>query len=546
MAKFQLAIQGGGARLADLLAAAEVVQEFEESKRLHITRVAGTSAGSIVAALIAAGPGSVKSARAYLDRYGDGIVQRIISNPSVGISAYWKLWWNNALCDGALVRQELTKLFQHVLGTQGALHFKDLTNSHLTVVSASMVTRLKHVDSAPDTDLIEALLNSCSIPLVFRSAKELRTNPFVDGGLCENLPSGELSTETNKFGPVIALSFPNYVDGQTPDTTFKFIYEMFSTAINNSVQRAAAQLPSHAVLKLETERGMLDFAGSFNLKQRNAEFKNIRTSAKEWLEQNINYKPIPISSVRNEMAEKLMAELHGWYKGSQAKLPRRTLKNVLVVTANSLGQDVSDPGKKPDIIEKRYYFSPAEVPTNCLHIEVSANEEEGLFDRKQSIEVFAPNGNPLKTRLLPTLNQSAHQGGIGCLILFEPSLSAISDEDAKTHSYMARYVTEIPGAMSALALKGQDDITHISDRPETYGEVNVIFLTPGEFRYRAIAKYKSSGNELMAAEMTPAELKDERRPGANWSIRGWKAESFKSGDVLRVEFFRDLSAAPQG
>ena len=52
--KIQFAFQGGGAKLASLLAVAEYLQELEKRNEIVITRVAGTSAGAIVAVLLAA------------------------------------------------------------------------------------------------------------------------------------------------------------------------------------------------------------------------------------------------------------------------------------------------------------------------------------------------------------------------------------------------------------------------------------------------------------------------------------------------------------
>src|SRR5258708_2197430 len=57
----QLAFQGGGAKICDLLAAAEVVEQLWNDGRLNVTRVAGTSAGSIVACIL----GSDKSAASF-------------------------------------------------------------------------------------------------------------------------------------------------------------------------------------------------------------------------------------------------------------------------------------------------------------------------------------------------------------------------------------------------------------------------------------------------------------------------------------------------
>ena len=50
----QLAIQGGGAKICHLLAAMEAIQELERLDELKVTRIAGTSAGAIVACMYAA------------------------------------------------------------------------------------------------------------------------------------------------------------------------------------------------------------------------------------------------------------------------------------------------------------------------------------------------------------------------------------------------------------------------------------------------------------------------------------------------------------
>ena len=52
--KMQLAIQGGGARLALLMAAASPIQKLIRDEKIELTRVVGTSAGAIVAAFLAA------------------------------------------------------------------------------------------------------------------------------------------------------------------------------------------------------------------------------------------------------------------------------------------------------------------------------------------------------------------------------------------------------------------------------------------------------------------------------------------------------------
>src|SRR5262249_56267125 len=53
--RLQLALQGGGARICALLAAMDAVQSLESRGVLKVTRIAGSSAGSVVACLYAAG-----------------------------------------------------------------------------------------------------------------------------------------------------------------------------------------------------------------------------------------------------------------------------------------------------------------------------------------------------------------------------------------------------------------------------------------------------------------------------------------------------------
>ena len=53
----QISFQGGGARLALLLAAAEAIRELESGPEplIKVTRIAGTSAGAIIGAFLAGG-----------------------------------------------------------------------------------------------------------------------------------------------------------------------------------------------------------------------------------------------------------------------------------------------------------------------------------------------------------------------------------------------------------------------------------------------------------------------------------------------------------
>lgn len=54
-APIQVVFQGGGAKLCLLMAVAEVLQQYQSAGRIEIKRVAGSSAGAIVAIMLASG-----------------------------------------------------------------------------------------------------------------------------------------------------------------------------------------------------------------------------------------------------------------------------------------------------------------------------------------------------------------------------------------------------------------------------------------------------------------------------------------------------------
>lgn len=542
--KFQLAIQGGGARMAELLAAAEVIQRFETQGRIQVTKIAGTSAGSIVGALLAInGQDSIEKARDYLDRHADRIAEVVVPPGSTkfGVRTFWKLYRNEALCGGASIRHELLKLFQHVFGRQTGFFFKDL-QKEMIVVAADLVNRNKHTYSAPNENLIEALVNSCAIPLVFRGASEMQGNPYVDGGLCENLPSGELSKDTKKFGEIIALSFPDYVDGLAPTTTLKFIYELFSTAINNSVQRATSQLRQEAVLSIPSQRTTLQFKGAFDRSARTAEFEVIDRRTSDWLERNIDRKGRPTIYRNNEAAENLMGELFDWYEASQAHVPRRSIRNAFVVKANSLVQGVN-PKSAADAIQKIYHFAPIDVPLNCIIVGIGIEEQQSFL--RHRVKVRAPDGGEVKTRLVPVIDRA--QGDYeGYLVFFEPALPPMTDEHLRERGpYKAVYEAAITGGMANLVLKGEDDITNINSRKETFERVEVVFFAPDDFNYYAMPTLTVNGVKQTGgvAEMTDAEIRNTVGDGTlGFKVAGWKAENFVSGSSLRIGLIKKPGA----
>lgn len=89
--KCQLAIQGGGAKIIALLAAMEAVQKLQGERRIQVTRVAGTSAGAIVAALFAAECDMADVRNGLVQTFGAD-VNRLFPVPTIPLLLR-KTWW---------------------------------------------------------------------------------------------------------------------------------------------------------------------------------------------------------------------------------------------------------------------------------------------------------------------------------------------------------------------------------------------------------------------------------------------------------------------
>src|SRR3989442_9107102 len=196
MLKVQLAFQGGGAKIVALLAAAEAVQELEKKSEVKVTRLAGTSAGAIVAALLAAEV-SIPAVRDRLrSQYGQNLIAKFPKKSSLTAviqALQGKRFWNDA---------PLAEWLETELGA--VRQFSDLKRK-LFVYSANLEAGGAEVQIS--SDLVTALLESAGLPFCFRTWRSGGQTINVDGGLCQNLPVDDLLADTS-HGRVLGFTFP--------------------------------------------------------------------------------------------------------------------------------------------------------------------------------------------------------------------------------------------------------------------------------------------------------------------------------------------------
>jgi predicted acylesterase/phospholipase RssA len=157
--RVQIALQGGGARAAALLAAMEAVQELQEKQIIKVTQIAGTSAGAIIGSLFAADI-NLKEVKAEL--YGGQAQQILKTFPEI---TKWRALFNNfrgiPVCDPQALEDWLEKKFSNAKKRL----IKDLTVPTL-IVSAELGKSGKHIYGEDDS-IVSAVMDSCGFRHAF-------------------------------------------------------------------------------------------------------------------------------------------------------------------------------------------------------------------------------------------------------------------------------------------------------------------------------------------------------------------------------------------
>jgi predicted acylesterase/phospholipase RssA len=238
--------QGGGCRGAAFVGA------YEEavSRGVHFTEVAGTSSGSIAAALIGAGA-TPEQLRERITELDFGTFLRDPENlpNTLGFHSLAKIAWLTRL-------RAYRRFFSH-LGRYSSVGIEEWVEEQLRSLLPNERTPIRF-ESLPiptwivatdlgakgvrvwsseydkNAEVAKAVRASCSIPIFFQP---VNLN-YVDGGLLSNLPSFVFSSAASGYRPLSSriLAFTLQADPDKPDTSnaFRFLSEMVDTLVDGS------------------------------------------------------------------------------------------------------------------------------------------------------------------------------------------------------------------------------------------------------------------------------------------------------------------------
>jgi len=267
----QIAFQGGGARLALLIPIVDALLELEadfeiengkkkhKPKEINVTRVAGTSAGAIAAALLA-GEANIPALVQYLRGLcvnDEGAALRKIF-PSISSLDLWGkigfakrlLWDQKPIGDEKL----LSRLIGDALEAAGIGRESMIEQFVRPCFLVSVTLGRRDRDPAPPkSKLVQALMDSAGLPFIFRL-----TGDRLDGGLLDNLPIDALKTPESPgsgHGEIIAIAFdePNFVP--QPGDALALAASLLDTTMTFKTRASRDSLSASNVYEIKTTIG---------------------------------------------------------------------------------------------------------------------------------------------------------------------------------------------------------------------------------------------------------------------------------------------------
>ncbi len=281
---------GGGIKGVALIGAYEVLEE----RGFTFKRVSGTSAGAIIASLIAAGYSSKEMADMMKEMDMRDLLDQRKTLLPFHLAKWLLLYFRMGIYRGDLLEEWLGKM----LARKGIYTFKDLPPEALRVIASDLSTGrmlvlpddLEQYGVPKETyPVARAIRMSCSIPYFFEPVK-LRslsgTNVIVDGGILSNFPIWLFQKEDQKqLRPVIGMKLSRHME-QLPKRKIRNGLQLFESLFHTMKDAHDAKYISR-----KHERDIIfipledTFAGEFTISEEKKEalLKKGRVRAEQFL-----------------------------------------------------------------------------------------------------------------------------------------------------------------------------------------------------------------------------------------------------------------------
>ena len=533
--RVQLAVQGGGAKLCGLLAALEAVQRLEAEGLLTVTRLAGTSAGSIAAALYAAGIdlGTIRQ------RIKDNQKRLVRFVPHLRKTDYGKILLGRTVADLEPIRRILADVFDE----RGLIRFGDLKKPLYVIATdihnakTQVYGGFGHGMTKSEDLIVDALVNSCAIPFYFRGPSDSNSG-IVDGGICENLPVDVLQQFEAESGIVVGITFVPTTAGASAKGIVGFCRSLLDAAMSHSVRRAQLALGSDRLLPLKLnidtfdfERALTDGMGDkydLTMAQADTFFRGL--AAKE--AQLTAPTTVVESGVGPEESATTLQRVADLYKAQHLHVKMAYVEARMVVRVGALRQ-TEGAGVRPDFLSYRVRFAAAKEPLACARVGLAA-QGGTMFRGTFRKAVYDRDGRSLQTIDLVAQDKDIPDER-GYLLFFDPVIQP-GDSAAP---FTLDYTHQVVGLMAPLANSGVDVLAFENSRAEGLtSRVILTALIPKSHPDIGIRASPRTTGKVVGREMTDQDLN-----GLQLAIEpdhypvGWIGENLEPNTLFEAEIF---------
>lgn len=548
----QIAFQGGGARFVEMLPVAHALLRSHNDGTVRITRVAGSSAGSICAALIACnadfaqvrqfireqGPAHTAGIRRWSSTVSTGRMSPLTNRLKL-LTAIWKAYRGKKLLRTEVLGKFLSELFAKAApkAPRQIEAINSLDGIELIITGSDLSQSCGVTFNSGN--LIERILHSSAIPFAFRSYPDVITSPYVDGGLCENLPVELLLAKEDFDGQVFCVSIGDECPAPYVPSGFKeYCLQLVSASMNHNVDRAKRLVGLSNQFEEITSLNTFDFEAAIAKLNDDAWYTASYNRAMSKL-----YKiaqlyemvgvPAPSKLSGRLSTAKIMHSLYKVFETS-LRLPEwEYVKGEFVVRAECLHPLPPDHVRGGDYIVRTATIQAKSDNLVCFNSSAHLNGETSIvptawtcFNQTQNREI-AVQAIPVKN---PTDTSTK---GIGVLVFFENPLTSVAKGDVlivKSHFLL-------DDAMIDLIKGGNDYISIENSHSITAQSVEIVLIYPTAFGTITAAGKIGDGSEVLLSNESLRAKHLDNLP--NYSAAGMKVQNLAPNAMFHVNFFRN-------
>lgn len=485
--KIQLAIQGGGAKIVALMAVLEALDGLQD--RIQVTKIVGTSAGALAGAFYAN-----NAIQEVVSGWRNGKLAPLLAglvHPKGNLFIPARLSWAFALYRNEPIWKldQVHKYLSGILSTgdpkteiRDFEKLKSIRGIELYAITTHLQDRRAKPSSLED-GLVSTLLASASLPFYFRKWDPTGRNyAVVDGGICDNLPTGKILGATAINEVPVCITFDDPPNAAPQNDFLSFTMALFESAIDYSTEKSLSQFPN--TLAISTSIKTFDFEGAIRaLKadtEEKSEYVKIRERATAWFT-DLHEKVL--DRRKKHAVSESISLLHPWQTDNPtAKALMRDVFTAIKaqhgnqlfyfhkVEFHAILDSIDDP-EAADTLTYSVEFEPGHDPLYCYWMGVSDSETGELTKASELTVISLADGSYVPHVRMPVIDPEEPANRCQAVFFSTPLQPG--------NRYRLVQVEVGKGLVRDLRAKGRDSLGVAPSRVlGTMGEVRLVVDVP--------------------------------------------------------------------